>query len=77
MSEEYIPGIVSVIIPTYNRAKYLVEAMDSVWNQTYRPIELIVVDDGSTDGTKEILEDWKKKLASDRDFELRYFYVLL
>jgi glycosyltransferase involved in cell wall biosynthesis len=74
MSEEYIPGIVSVIIPTYNRAKYLVEAMDSVWNQTYRPIELIVVDDGSTDGTKEILEDWKKKLAGDRDFELRYFY---
>lgn len=50
MSEEYEPGLVSVIIPTYNRAHFLVEAMDSVWSQTYRPIELIVVADGSSAG---------------------------
>ncbi len=65
MSPEYEPGLVSVIIPTYNRAHFLVEAMDSVWNQTYRPIELIVVDDGSTDHTQDVLHDWAKKCAAD------------
>ena len=44
---------ISVIIPTYNRKNTLPRAVESVLNQTYRPIEIIVVDDGSTDGTKE------------------------
>lgn len=47
--------IVSVIIPTYNRIDFLMEAIASVQEQRYRPIELIVVDDGSTDGTTERL----------------------
>ncbi len=74
MSPEYEPGLVSVIIPTYNRAHFLVEAMDSVWNQTYRPIELIVVDDGSTDNTQEVLHDWARKSAADDQFRLRSFH---
>jgi glycosyltransferase involved in cell wall biosynthesis len=74
MSEEYEPGLVSVIIPTYNRAHFLVEAMDSVWSQTYRPIELLVVDDGSTDNTAEVVEEWSKKCSSDVGFKLRYFH---
>lgn len=48
---------VSVIIPTYNVEKYIEEAMSSILNQTYKNIEVIVVDDCSTDRTYEILKD--------------------
>ena len=74
MSEECERGLVSVIIPTYNRAHLVTEAMDSVWAQPYRPIELIIVDDGSTDDTREVVEKWGKKCAVDGAFELRYFH---
>lgn len=47
--------LISVVIPTYNRADYLPEAVDSVLAQGYASLELIVVDDGSTDGTKALL----------------------
>ena len=44
-----IPGLVSVIIPTYNRPNYLREAVDSVFAQTYPFIEILVIDDGSSE----------------------------
>lgn len=46
-------GLVSVIIPTYNRARYVVEAINSVKAQTYRHTQIIVVDDGSADDTAQ------------------------
>jgi Glycosyl transferase family 2 len=51
---EVIPGLVSTIIPVFNRPVLLREAVESVIAQTYRPIEIIVVDDGSTDETASV-----------------------
>ncbi len=49
--------LVSVIIPAYNSERYLGEALKSVFEQDYRPLEVIVVDDGSTDGTHNVLKE--------------------
>ncbi|HEY5957340.1 MAG TPA: glycosyltransferase family A protein, partial [Polyangiaceae bacterium] len=46
---------VTAVIPTYNRREYVQEAIDSIIAQTFRDYEIIVVDDGSTDGTREAL----------------------
>jgi len=54
--------LVSVIIPTYNSAKYIEEALESVFKQTLQDFEIIVVDDGSTDGTGEILKDYSDRI---------------
>jgi glycosyltransferase involved in cell wall biosynthesis len=49
------PGLVSTIIPVYNRAALVREAVESVLAQTYRPVEIVIVDDGSTDETPGVL----------------------
>ena len=54
--------LISVIIPTYNRGWILKEAIDSVFRQAFPDFELIVVDDGSTDNTKDILNAYDDKL---------------
>lgn len=52
---------VSVIIPVYNADKYLIECLDSIINQRLRDIEIICINDGSTDNSPLILEDYQKK----------------
>ena len=54
---------VSVVIPTYNRKQWLTEAVDSVLQQKYRDFELIIVDDGSEDGSCEILGGYSGRIG--------------
>ncbi len=56
-----INPIVSVVIPCYNSAQFLEKTIDSIIKQTLSDWELILVDDGSTDETKKIIENWMKK----------------
>ena len=52
-------NMVSIILPTYNRAYCLQESVETVLHQSYDKFELILVDDGSTDGTEELVSEWK------------------
>lgn len=50
--------MISIIVPVYNVEKYLVQCLDSIQYQTYKDFEVILVNDGSTDGSKEICENY-------------------
>jgi glycosyltransferase involved in cell wall biosynthesis len=53
---------VDVVVPCYNGARYLAEALDSIWSQTVRPGEVIVVDDGSTDDTAAVAQTHRPRV---------------
>ena len=59
--------MISVIVPVYNVEEYLEECLESIQKQTYTNIEVILVNDGSTDGSKEICERY---CAKDSRFKL-------
>lgn len=63
MSQDH--PLVSVVIPVYNREKFIADALQSIFDQDYEPLEIIVVDKGSTDCTAEIVRSFQK---------IRYFY---
>lgn len=63
MSDTFAPSRISVIMPCYNAAAFVEEAVNCVMNQTYPDVELIVVDDGSTDGSTNILQDLAARYA--------------
>ncbi|MFZ5518906.1 MAG: glycosyltransferase family 2 protein [Candidatus Zhuqueibacterota bacterium] len=68
------PGLVSVIIPTFNSAALISQTLQSVLWQLHRPMELIIVDDGSTDATAEVVSEFEAQHAGDEGFEVHYFY---
>jgi glycosyltransferase involved in cell wall biosynthesis len=57
-----IAGLVSCIVPTFNGARHLAPCLDSMLAQTYRPTEIIVVDDGSSDGTREVATSFGERV---------------
>lgn len=62
-------GLISLIIPIFNAEKTLQRCLDSVRQQTYSNLEVILIDDGSTDGSRNICMSYTK-----RDSRLRYLY---
>lgn len=66
-------SIVSIIIPCYNGEKFIDTSIESVFIQDYSPIELIVVDDESTDGSAERILAWQSKFA-EKGSNLKYVY---
>lgn len=67
--------LVSVIIPVYNSAKYITDAIDSVLAQTYKNYEIIIVNDGSTDSTAEVVKKYlRSQILDHRPQAIRYVY---
>ena len=60
--------LVSVLVPSYNHSKYVLECLDSIQNQTYKNIELIVHDDGSTDNSVSLISEWILKNEINANF---------
>lgn len=65
-TDDEVPGLVSVVIPSYNRAYIVGQAIESVLRQTYENVEVVVIDDGSTDDTERVVRAF--------DDRVRYIY---
>ena len=70
--------LISVIIPAYNAEEFIAETLDSVLIQNYRPIEVIIINDGSTDRTAEIIKDYQliknSKFYNSDEINLVYIF---
>ena len=62
--------LISIIVPIYNAEKYLNQCVESIINQTYKELEIILIEDGSPDNCGSICESWAKK-----DARIRVFHV--
>ncbi len=63
--------LVSIIMPVYNSSKYVISAIESVFSQSYKDYELIIINDGSTDNSKELIIDYLKQ---NKDKDVKYIY---
>jgi teichuronic acid biosynthesis glycosyltransferase TuaG len=61
-----LDGLVSIIVPVYNVEKYIVETMECVRSQTYEDWELLLVEDGSTDKTVQVIEQYRERIGDKR-----------
>ena len=64
--------LITVVVPTYNRASLVLDALGSVFAQSYRPIEVVVVDDGSVDDTESVVAAWIVEHNQTDAFSTRY-----
>lgn len=65
-------GLVSIIMPTYNRQRFIIAAVESAFHQDYRPIEVVIADDGSTDNTENVISEWVAQRSPDPAFKVIY-----
>ncbi|GAB6888659.1 hypothetical protein JCM13304A_21580 [Desulfothermus okinawensis JCM 13304] len=72
MSQNDYP-LVSIVVPTYNQARYLPIALDSVMFQEYRNIEIIICNHGSTDNTSEVIKGFLENVTHERVSYLKYY----
>jgi glycosyltransferase involved in cell wall biosynthesis len=59
--------LISIVIPVYNGERFIAEAIESAFGQSYRPIQVIVVDDGSTDSTFDIATSFEDVIVQRRE----------
>lgn len=58
------PGLVSVVIATYNYGQFIIDVLNGIKGQTYRDIEIVLMDDASEDNTSALVEEWRKENES-------------
>jgi glycosyltransferase involved in cell wall biosynthesis len=66
--------LVSVVVPSYNHKQYIVQALDSIVAQTYRPLEIVIVDDGSTDGSKAVIQNWIEAQSNIEGISIQSYF---
>lgn len=66
--------LVSIVIPVYNHEKYVEEALNSVLNQTYPNLEVIIIDDGSKDKSPELVDQWLAKMAPNKKMGREFIF---
>ncbi|MED4207554.1 glycosyltransferase family 2 protein [Neobacillus mesonae] len=78
MGFKRIPNLVSIVIGCYNSERHIEETLESLVSQTYRPIEIIVVNDGSSDRSDQVIRNWyEKEKYRFLDKDLQFVYLSL